>query len=287
MPDQSQIGPHLLGRLPSPPDERDWRAENFLTLVTKPLVAGVDPVAEIDLAVKELKLTTVSFPKWAATKYADVTKTHWWQALNHLKLARDALAPPAPPQPPDPSVTVTWSNTNPTLDQGNTGHCVGFGAAQFGNTLPYDDQWNDSIGHQLYYECKVIDGEPGRENGSWVRSGAQALQNRTRIANYAWIDNVADAKLWVRTKGPIMIGTDWYNNMFDPDSRGFVRPTGGFAGGHAYLLLGDIPSENALLFLNSWGASWGDNGRFKISYPDFQNLLDAQGEACVALELPI
>lgn len=289
------IGKHLLGRIPSPPDSRDFKAENFeFDQPVQPMPVGavgfmaavpVDPIAEIDAGIAELKKTTTTFKRWAATTYPDVTLTHWWKALNHFKRAKDALTPPPPP--PGPNDPVIWDNSEPTLDQEDTGHCVGFDAAQFGNTLPYNDQWNNAVGHAIYYECKIIDGDPGAENGSWIRSGAKALQNRGRIGSYAWCSTVQQVKDWVRVKGPVMVGTTWHNDMFDPDASGLVKPTGGIAGGHAYLLMGDLPSEQAFMFLNSWGASWGDNGRFKIKYSDFATLMADYGEVCVALELAL
>ena len=80
------------------------------------------------LAVKELQATTVTYKKWAATHYPDVTKTHWWQAFNHLANASGQT-------PPFPTADKTWE-ADFTLDQGNTGHCVGFGWAGWGDTQP-------------------------------------------------------------------------------------------------------------------------------------------------------
>ena len=45
-------------------------------------------------------------------------------------------------------------------------------------------------------------------------------------------------------------------------------------------------AEDGYLFQNSWGSSWGLNGRFKIKTADLASLLAAQGEACCTAELP-
>lgn len=271
----TDIGRHLLGRKPSPPDLRDFRLANFRGIGEEGAVYDVN--TEIALAVKELQATTITYKRWAATQYADVTKTHWWQAFNHLANA-------AGNTPPFPTADKTWEAAF-TLDQGNTGHCVGFGWAGWGNTLPVDDNWVDADGHAIYYECKVIEGDPGGEDGAYTRDGAKAMLNRRRLSVYAFADTMADILDHLRGKGPVVVGTDWTNDMFEPDSSGYVKPTGGVAGGHCYLMYG--VQGDTLIFKNSWGDGWGLDGSFKMRISDFQVLLDAYGEAVATVELPL
>jgi hypothetical protein len=84
----------------------------------------------------------------------------------------------------------------------------------------------------------------------------------------------------------VVVGTSWTNDMFNPDASGFVKPTGGVAGGHCYVMLEKVDSEDAYVFQNSWGGGWGQNGRFKMKRSDFGSLLADNGEACCAAELP-
>lgn len=264
----SNIGPHLLGRKPSPPDSRDWQLTSFLGLTDQELR---------DKAVEELKLTTVGYINKYWTRPPN--NTHWFKAMAYLGQIT--------PTPPPPTDTIVWSHGDQVLDQEETPHCVGFDAAAWGNVLPYNDRFTNEDGHKIYYECKVIDGEPGRENGSYIRSGAKALQNRRRLTAYAFATRVEDMIEWVRTKGPIMVGTAWYTGMFYPDDKHYVKATGYMEGGHAYCLIGHSQSEAAFIFLNSWGRSYGNNGIFKMKVADFAPLLADDGEACVALELPL
>lgn len=280
----NEIGRHLLGRLPSPPDERDYKAAWFL-----PGKKSATTHKEIvTRAREELKQTTVGFKN----KYwVDAPEgTHWYRALALLAqiAPEDPIPVPPPPPPPTPTPTdVSFTDTK-QLDQGDTGHCVGFGWAQWGNSQPIEDNFTNDDGHAIYYECKVIDGEPRQENGSYVRSGAKAMQDRKRDEIYAFASTIQEIRDWVQAaKGPVVVGTDWYNDMFDPDREGYVTPTGGNAGGHCFLLIGDLESEGAFLFQNSWGANWGLNGYFKMKYEDFDKLLQADGEACVTVELPL
>ncbi len=261
------LGPHLLGRIPSPPDERDYRLEDYRT----------DPVAQ---AVAELKLTTVGY-----------VNTHWKTppAGTHWANALALLETPTPPA----STDKVWDDPQAVLDQGQYGTCVGNGCAQWGNTLPVDDKFVEKDARAIYYEATVLDGSPdnpdapgGGQQGASVRSGVKALKNRGRLAVYASTVSLETMKAWLATKGPIIVGTDWMNDMFNPDAKGYVKPTGSLAGGHCYLVRGVLYSEQAFLFRNSWGASWGLSGDFKMTWTDFGKLLAIDGEAWTAVEVP-
>ncbi len=256
--------PKGLGRLPSPPDERDYKLETFLA----------DPVAQ---AVAELKQTTVGYvnSKWKTPPKG----THWANAL--------ALLEPAPP-----SGDVKWADNDPVLDQGQQGTCVGHGTAQWGNTLPVDDHFTHQDALDLYYQATVYDGSPddprqpgGGQQGASVRSGMKALQKKGRLSAYAVTSDVPTIRAWVQTKGPVVLGTNWTEGMFDPDAKGYVSPTGSVAGGHCYTIIGDLVSESAAFLINSWGTSWGLKGYFKMKWSDVQALQNQNGEAWTAVEL--
>lgn len=256
------LGPHLLKRVPSAADDRDFPLGVFLT---------DDPLRSALKHVTNSHFVTPSVKVWATL------------VTNTIDVA------PTPPIPPTPvNQDVIWADARGTLDQGQTGHCVGFSAAQWGNTLPVDDGFKDADGHALYYDAKVIDREPGAEDGSSVRSGCKALLNRKRIDAYAAVQNADQLHQFLRTKGAVMIGIDWYNDMFTPNGKGFVRPTGGVAGGHAIPIVGDLVFEDAYLLHNSWGDAWGDKGFCKIRCADLDPLIFGNdGEAWAAVELPV
>ena len=252
MPDK--IGPHLLGRRPSPLDPRDIPLSAYL------LGTGLD---KADLKGESTDPFLAAYAAMLKSRTALATKNMFTQLF-----IKEGYIPVNPPPPPPKNVAVVWSDPEAVLDQGNTPHCVGFGGAQWGNTLPIDDHYTADDGHAIYYECKVIDGEPKQEDGSDVRSLAKALQNRALL-----------------TSGPVVVGTDWMNDMFNPDKDGFVKPTGGVAGGHCYLWQGYDPTSKVLSFLNSWGDSWGVKGSFYMHQTDFEQLFADQGEAMAAVEV--
>ena len=296
--------PYSLGRI-YVQDDRDFQLEHFLS----------DDVSLAQTALNELKLTTVTYQNYVnrvtngTYNPADGSGTHWGKAVAALNQIISGVTPPPTPPPPPPAPTgdKVWSNAEADLDQGQYGTCVGNGWAQWGNTLPVDDKYTEGMGEPattglptaraIYYEATVIDGQPddpdapgGGQQGSQVRSGAKAMQNRGRLSSYAFTTTISTIQKYVQTNGPVVIGSDWTNDMFNPDANFYVKPTGGVAGGHCYVLLGDLPSENAFEFLNSWGSGWGNNGRFKMLYTDFAILLkgiSSPGEACAALELPL
>jgi hypothetical protein len=207
----------------------------------------------------------------------------WQWAKSH-----QPLGPTQPPSSQPGPVGGTWEDKI-QLDQGQTGHCVGFGWAAWGDCAPVEDQYHNPDGDRIYYECKVLDGQPGQENGSAVRSGAKAMQNRGRLGAYVFASTTDEVKQWVANHGSVVIGSDWTQDMFNPDPNGFVHPTGRVAGGHCYLLLGYDPAQDAFQFDNSWGVAWGKGGRFFMTAADFDALVmkDPNGEACAGLELPL
>lgn len=288
MAEPTIIGPHLLGRIPSPPDERDYRLENFRGLGAS--TAASDAAALVRQGQAELKLTQVSFPKWAASTYPDVKTTHWWKALDALQQAVNLLDPPAPP----PSGVEVWANPRATLDQGNYGTCVGNGSAQWGNTSPVNDSFDETAARAIYFEATKLDGSPddpdapgGGQQGATVRSGVKALQARGRLSTYAQATTLSAIKSWLQTKGSLIVGSDWLADMFDPDAQNYVHVTGSVEGGHCYLLIGYHPATDSFEFLNSWGPGWGANGHFLMHSADFQKLLSSGGEAWTAVELAL
>jgi len=265
------LGAHLLGRKKPRPDPRDFKMRDFLTS-TKALALSFSATTTLqDLADNpDFNFSSV-FLEW-----------------RYIKGLRAQTPAPSPSPTPSPGITQREWELLIQLDQGQTGHCVGFGSAAWGNSAPVEDRFKNADAHNIYYMAKVIDGEPGKENGSSVHSGVKALKQLGRVQSYYFGTTVDVLKQWVLQQNPVICGTDWFKDMFNPDAGGVVVPTGGVAGGHCYLMLGYDESKDLFEFDNSWGTSWGKKGRFYMHASDVQTLMDRAGaEYCGAVELPL
>lgn len=186
---------------------------------------------------------------------------------------------------PDFANDCAYYSTGPCLDQGETPHCVGFSCASWSNAEPVINDYTEADGHEIYYECKVIDGEPLDESGSYVRSGAKALKARGRIGSYAF-GELLDARRFLLQQGPVVFGIDWTHDMFYPDAFGVIHYGEGYVcGGHAIVAVGADPLYCTLQ--NTWGRGWGQGGLCRISWGDLEKAFGRYGEAMAAVELPL
>lgn len=182
---------------------------------------------------------------------------------------------------------VEWQ-TGPVENQLQTPHCVGFAGWQWLMTKPQSLPLPaDLNGDELYYECKVINGEPRAEDGSDSRALMKALATEGLVRSYHWAQRPGDITDWILSKGPVLFGTPWTEGMFSPNGTGRIRPTGSVAGGHEYLGHGYDPKTRLVKCCNSWGEGWGQKGHFYIHITDLWSLIvgtsgGGGGDACVA-----
>lgn len=176
--------------------------------------------------------------------------------------------------------------TGQVLDQGAQPHCVGFAWRQFLQSAPMMTTEAPN-GNEIYHEAQKLDEWPGEDyDGTSVRGGAKALsQSWHHVKSYVWAQSPDELKAWVLTKGPVVVGTNWYSSMFDVNPLGEVSVTGYPVGGHAYLIVGYNRITRRYRCLNSWGKGWGQGGRFWMKDKDMHDLLFVDGgEACAAIE---
>ena len=274
-----QLGPHLLGRK-FVADDRDWDLPKLHAhLSSQPM----PPDSIADKTVRQLVTETDYLSTWQGI-------LAFWRWIKAFFF--HPAPSPTPPAPIPPAAHPSWK-PGPVLDQGDYGTCVGNGWAGWGDATPVVDLYTEKDARAIYYEATCIDGacdDPdapgGGQEGSTVRSGAKAMQKRGRLSAYAFAASLAQIDEWIDNHGPVVVGTDWTKDMFSPDSKGYVRPSGIVEGGHCYLLIDKVEEEDAYLFRNSWGSAWGLGGNFKMKASDFATLMASQGEACCAAETP-
>lgn len=171
------------------------------------------------------------------------------------------------------------------LDQGLASSCVGHGwrawlsgapIRQNGGPRPLD----------IYREAQKIDEWDGENyEGTSVRAGAKVLTALGYIDSYIWAFDEATMRKWLLAgKGGVVIGVNWYSEMFRPDARGFLKIEGPLAGGHCVWVRGYNRPRDAYRIQNSWGSSWSQNGQAWIRSADMARLIAEDGECCCGVE---
>jgi hypothetical protein len=178
-------------------------------------------------------------------------------------------------------VTKKWDDYA-FLDQGNEGACVGFGTSGELAALPEAvPNVDNNFAFGLYNEAKTVDEWPGEDyEGTSVLAGAKVAKSRGYYSSYLWADNELDMARTVSNFGPVIIGINWYQGMMDPDSQGFLHPTGEVVGGHCVVVIGIDVEKGFYTIRNSWGKSWGIGGEAKISRTDMAKLIAENGDVC-------
>lgn len=186
-----------------------------------------------------------------------------------------------------PVIGKGWSVRH-WLDQGYTSECVSFSMHHEALAVPAraifdDDDAAAQAAHQRFHEMQLIDEWSGEDpdGGTSVLAGAKVMHKHGYFDEYRWAFNLRDVLLALSYEGPVVMGTDWHEDMYDPDSKGYIHPSGGNAGGHAYLLSSVSTFYRRVTVWNSWGYGWGMQGRAYLKWDDLEELLYAGGEACV------
>lgn len=189
----------------------------------------------------------------------------------------------------------------PVLDQGNTPECVGH--ASYGSLLCEPESMvpeplvsPQPFAAKIWSQAQLVDpGYPAPDDGTTIHAAAKVLSDPTNavlasnsrafITSYAW----SQTSFWITRfvslrRKPVILGIDWYQDMFQPDPNGLVHLTGPIVGGHAILLYGVSVADKTVRIRNSWGKDWGVDGDFFLKWDDLDTLLAAGGEACCMIE---
>lgn len=182
-----------------------------------------------------------------------------------------------------------WDVTN-NLDQGYEGACVGFGFAHEAVAEPNPNRWlTNKDARNLYWEAQKVDDWEGGSypdadpfyEGTSVLAGAKVFKDRGFFDEYKWTYDVDELILAVGYDGPAVIGIEWYEGMIDTDWNGYVHVSGPSLGGHCILVNEVSPNNGYFGLWNSWGPSWGEMGRAKVSFDDMAKLMENTGEAVI------
>jgi C1A family cysteine protease len=137
------------------------------------------------------------------------------------------------------------------------------------------DPWGPSVeGTSIRYAMKVLQkiGCPPEKAWEYTdnkidigkpESWAHLIARWNTIDSYWRLQTVEQIIDALRTVGPVVLGVGCYEEIFNPDSDGFVsypkQPQYCY-GGHAILACGYDYNKERVLFKNSWGTNWGVDG---------------------------
>jgi hypothetical protein len=147
---------------------------------------------------------------------------------------------------------------------------------------------DESFAVGVYSDATKVDSYDGSyppdDTGSDGLSVAKVMQTRGLISGYLHATSLAAMQAALQDT-PVIVGTNWTEGMFNPDSNGQVHPSGDVAGGHEYEVIGLDVDKKLFHCVNSWGESWGIKGHFFISFSDMDNLLHSDGDCTQFLPL--
>lgn len=185
-------------------------------------------------------------------------------------------------------------------DQGASPHCVAYSALHRIENSPRTHPTPGPVAdpRTFYSRAQQIDEWPGEAyDGTSVRAGAKVARELGFISEFRRIATMDELKAAIALEGPVILGTYWYYSMFNPrylkSADGKYRWTvvvdaaeGGIAGGHAYLANGINFEAQTIRILNSWGPTWGVEGRATLTFATAERLVFAEeGEAFVYKEV--
>lgn len=181
-----------------------------------------------------------------------------------------------------------WTPRPDPLDQGREGACVGFAWSTELATTPRPHTVTNASALALYDEARTQDKAMGNDwpQGASVLGGAKACAADGTIRRYYWAFGVQDVVDALVVKGPVVLGINWYQAMYETDANGLVRVDGPLVGGHAITATGFWPDHplfrtDVVVWTNSWGEDYGVGGTGYIPVSSLAILLDKGGEACV------
>jgi hypothetical protein len=182
--------------------------------------------------------------------------------------------------------THTWRRPG-AWDQGHTSQCVAYTGKGILNSqalsklVPYRKR----IGLDpavLYTGAQELDEWPGEAyDGTSGLGLCRYLKRQGTINEYRWCFGLDDVLLTLSWLGPVGIGIQWREEMWETDLDGYIHAEGDTVGGHEVELTAIDTHEKRVTLTNSWGHGWGIDGKAHLSWDDLGKLLKEDGDAFI------
>lgn len=190
-----------------------------------------------------------------------------------------------------PLVSKQWTRRASVLNQGQIGSCTGNAAAGWVGTdnaaRPGLKSVHEALALKLYGLATQLDSVPGTypptDTGSSGLAVAKALKQLGYATKYTHAFTLDAALRAISQLGPVLLGISWHDASFTPDPDGRVRITGPVDGGHEIIADGIDVEGKRVWCTNSWARSWGDAGRFYLTFDDLAALLKQGGDVTVPI----
>lgn len=201
----------------------------------------------------------------------------------------------------DAVVSVRHERHIGILDQGALGSCTGnamvggLGCSPTWEPLqvfPHPPLLDQALAVAIYSEATRFDeftgAYPPDDTGSSGLAVCKAAKARGLISGYQWAFGLEET-VRAACLNPVMIGISWYSSFDLPSdegelwlsSRAYVR------GGHEVLIT-EVDADRERVWIdNSWGPSWGIDGRAWMSWSTLDRLLDERGDAVVPMPVDV
>lgn len=185
-------------------------------------------------------------------------------------------------------------------DQNGHGTCVGHNGLNWWEDAPtlHPEVEYDPI--EFYKAVCLRDPFPENDGGdldygTTVHAAAKEMAARGMIGTYVWAKDLTTVINWILSRGPVLVGTTWWNSMFDTPRRksadgtyrltSYIDESMGVAGGHCYIWNGvNTKAKVFRMKLGSWNRDeFGDAGRAYISFDDAAKLIADQAELMMTI----